>query len=421
MSFRRERTKDYFLLDTNVENMFINEYMASAPEGYVKVYLFALMYTDLNVPFSNEDIAKHLTMDIEDVLKAWTYWEKMGVIRKIKTPGAGSLEYDVEFVLLKNMLYGNHEQVLSAEADHGISTQMANKEFRDMFDFIEKAVGRVISGSEMSEVLSWINDYSIDPEMVAFAFEYCARKKKKTIKYVGAVVRNWVSEGYRTTEAIKEHFEQLESQSANYRRVFQALGFRYRNPTEEEVRIMNNWFGKMNLSMEQVLEACSKTAGIPNPSINYVNKILENAHSSGAAAASGGISTSDIMRYYDLLRQREEREAEQRKAEVYSKVPRIKEIADEENSLGSQLSRIVVSDRIDKKETVEKIKETIEMLSAERAFLLTDNGFELDHMDVQYRCPDCKDTGMLETGERCQCFGEITAEMINRLEKTEQR
>ena len=64
--------------------MFINEYMVSAPGDYVKVYLFAQMYTGLGVEISNEDIAKQLSMDIEDVLKAWTYWEKMGIIRKIR-------------------------------------------------------------------------------------------------------------------------------------------------------------------------------------------------------------------------------------------------------------------------------------------------------------------------------------------------
>ena len=31
MGFYKEKTKDYFLLDTQVENMFINEYMVSAP------------------------------------------------------------------------------------------------------------------------------------------------------------------------------------------------------------------------------------------------------------------------------------------------------------------------------------------------------------------------------------------------------
>ena len=51
-------------------------------------------------------------------------------------------------------------------------------------------------------------------------------------------------------------------------------------------------------------------------------------------------------------------------------------------------------------------------LSTEKAFLLTDNGFELDYMDIKYTCPHCKDTGILETGERCQCFGEVTKEKI---------
>lgn len=87
MTFRREKIKDYFLLDTSVENLFINEYMAAAPGDFVKVYLFAQMYADLGQEITNEEIAKYLSMEHEDVLRAWTYWEKMGVIRKIRQIG----------------------------------------------------------------------------------------------------------------------------------------------------------------------------------------------------------------------------------------------------------------------------------------------------------------------------------------------
>ena len=97
----------------------------------------------------------------------------------------------------------------------------------------------------------------------------------------------------------------------------------------------------------------------------------------------------------------------------------MKELDDEENRLGAGLSRIVVSDRIDKKETIEKLREQIEDISAQKAFLLTDNGFELDYMDIKYECPECKDTGMLETGERCPCHREITPQKIKALQKTE--
>ena len=82
MNFRREEIKEYYLLDTDVENIFINEYMASAPGDFVKVYLFALMYAGVRESLDNDMIARQLSMKVEDVEKAWAYWESMGVIRK---------------------------------------------------------------------------------------------------------------------------------------------------------------------------------------------------------------------------------------------------------------------------------------------------------------------------------------------------
>ena len=400
--------------------MFINEYMAAAPGDYVKVYLFAQMYSDLGVEFTNEDIAKQLSLDIEDVLKAWTYWEKMGVIRKIRKSPDDPLAYDVEFILLKDMLYGSHDDSAAAAADTGINTRMGSPEIREMFDRVEKALGRVISGTEMGEVLSWINDFGIEPEFAAFAVEYCAGKKKKTIKYIEAVIRNWVSEGHRTVEDIQEHVDHMEERSSDYRRIFRALGWT-RNWTEEEKRIMDRWFDEMDFSVDTILEACGRTTGIPNPNINYVNAVLTNWFEEGGhtSASAGEVSGAEIARYYELLREKEEKEAEARREEVYARLPQVKELDEEENRLGASLSRVVVSDRIDKKETIESIKEQIEDISAQRAFLLTDNGFELDYMDVRYECPKCKDTGMLETGERCPCHREITQQKISELQKKE--
>ena len=45
MSFKREKIRDIYLLTTEVENIFINEYMPQAPGDYVKVYLYGLLYS----------------------------------------------------------------------------------------------------------------------------------------------------------------------------------------------------------------------------------------------------------------------------------------------------------------------------------------------------------------------------------------
>lgn len=183
MAFKLEKATDYFLLDTPVENIFINEYMVSSPGEYVKVYLFALMYARLGSEFSNEDIAKQLGMQHEDVLKAWSFWESRGVIKKHRKSEDNKFDYDVEFVMLKSQLYGQSESS-SPAIDDGINLAMSNEEIKLMLQDIEKILGRILSSTEVSEISSWASDYSISPELIAYCFEYCAGLKKTDRKSV---------------------------------------------------------------------------------------------------------------------------------------------------------------------------------------------------------------------------------------------
>ena len=417
MGFKREKINDYFLLDTGVENIFINEHMASAPGDFVKVYLLALMYADLDLDITNEEIARHLSLEHEDVLKAWTYWEKIGAVRKIRTNPEDKFNYDVEFVTLKGQLYGKSSKK-SYAADHNTKSLMADKDIKDMFAAIEKITGRVISGTELMEVLSWINDYGASPEVVVYGYSYCLQKKKKDIKYIAAVIKAWAAEGLRDVLSVEKHLSENEKKQYLYKRVFQALGFS-RNATEEERRIMDTWFETMGFSLDRVLTACSKTSGISNPNINYVNKVLINWYEEESSGNAGGgsdkkdVTSGEILKYFEMLRQKNEEAAEERRRAVYDAVPRIREIEDELTGISSEMSRMIISDRVDRKEAMEALKKRMDHLNTEKAFLLTDNGFEIDHMDVKHRCPDCKDTGMLETGEKCKCFAEVTREKIN--------
>lgn len=265
MGFRKEQINDYFLLDTGVENIFINEHMASAPGDFVKVYLLALMYANLSLDITNEEIARHLSLELEDVLKAWTYWEKLGAVKKIKKNPEDKFEYDIEFIVLKEQLYGKSSRKVYI-SEQNAQAQMADKEIKDMFAAIENITGRVISGTELMEVLSWINDFGAAPEVIVYGYSYCVQKKKKDIKYIAAVIKAWASEGLRDVISVEKYLSENEKKQYLYKRVFQALGF-MRNATEEERRIMDTWFETMEFTLDKVLEACSKTSGIANPNI----------------------------------------------------------------------------------------------------------------------------------------------------------
>ena len=59
-----------------------------------------------------------------------------------------------------------------------------------------------------------------------------------------------------------------------YKTIFNELGF-YRPPSKSEERIMDNWFDKYNMDIEVILSACAKSKNISNPSISYINGIIE--------------------------------------------------------------------------------------------------------------------------------------------------
>lgn len=415
MNYKREITKDVYLRDTNVENIFINEYMTQAPGDYVKVYLFALMYADFEMRMNNETIAKQLDMEDEDVLKAWTYWEKMGIIRKHYSKTNDKFHYQVEFLNLKELAYGKKQKARKQDAKvpDNLKSLMDNDDIKDMYSRIEQITGRLFEGKEPAEILSWITDYNATPQMIIYAYSYCVKKKSHSNhKYVAAIVKEWVNKGLKTVDQIEDYLEETDNRHYLYKRILRALGF-LRNATEEEKRIMDTWFDQMGFNIDKVLDACKKTTGISNPNINYINSVLKAwssgqertlPHADDSKGSSGIISR--VMNHYEELRVKHAAEAEERRREVYEKIPRVREIEEETRNIGLQISKVMLSGEADVKSRIKAMKGRVDRLNEEKAYLMTENNFTIGYMDILYDCTLCNDTGTQDTGERCICFAE---------------
>ena len=70
---------------TPIENMFLLEYLPTAPDGYLRVYLYARMLC-LHPEVGGElkDMAKALHMEEEAVFNAFSYWERMGLVERLR-------------------------------------------------------------------------------------------------------------------------------------------------------------------------------------------------------------------------------------------------------------------------------------------------------------------------------------------------
>ncbi|EOD01846.1 ATP-binding protein [Caldisalinibacter kiritimatiensis] len=119
----------------------------------------------------------------------------------------------------------------------------------------------------------------------------------------------------------------------------------------------------------------------------------------------------EILRTYEKKRDKAIQEQKQRQKEVYTKVPRIKEIDEEISKTGLLISKQILLNPNTYKENVEKIKAKMEELKREKAILMTENNIPLEYLDINYECNKCKDTGFLENGNKCSC---LKQELINR-------
>lgn len=115
-----------------------------------------------------------------------------------------------------------------------------------------------------------------------------------------------------------------------------------------------------------------------------------------------------IMREYSRRRFTHIHEQEQRLQELYKKSPRLKELTVQIQSAGADLTRASLMGR---KEETDRCREHLTQLRQEREELLSQLGCTLADLEVQYTCPDCKDTGYIGS-QKCHCLRQAGIDLL---------
>lgn len=410
MSFTRETIKDFYLLTTDVENIFINEYMPAAPGDFVKVYLYGLLYSQNGGEMSFETMGRQLGLSAERISEAWDYWQRMGVVEKTLSKGGKS--YDIKFKQLRAMMYAvPQEDSRGVEPDSAEDDPLCNKELKATLEAVEQIKGKPLSPLEIREIFSLIEDDKASSEVVNAAFEYCIEKGKTGINYIAKVAREWTKEGLKTKEDVEKRLQNTEERQSTYKAILQTLGLS-RGATEAERKMVDSWLDEMKFNMEKIMEACTKASFISSPNLRYVNKVLQNwyeeAKISGRNVNSkNAVTQATLNRYYEYLRNKAEEDAAVRRKKIYKELPRIEELDREVLTLGQDISKAVLSGGAEK---INDIKRLIHLLEEERSVILAENNYQPDYTDIKYICDKCNDTGITEDGNRCSCVKERMGE-----------
>lgn len=445
-----DNRRDIFLHNTKVENLFISEYMPDAPGDYVKVFLFGLMYAQYDQIPNRKEAAKILKLSSEEIEEAWIYWESRGLVKIERWRDENNEEVcSIVFMRKIEEFFGKmndpQQEPVKAEADEAqeeelpiyvsiddmefddtISSKLIDRRLRELYGKYEVVTGRTVSSQETAKIKDAIKVYGIEPEIFDFAIDYCADLEKYSIDYIFKVALRWTEEGCRTVEDAKRLLDKHSRRNDCYRQVFRALGFN-RLPAPIDREIMDRWFDELECPLSEVLDACSAAAGLREPSLKYVNKVIENRRlerggintrlqkdsvQKGAAEAapdSGSpVSRKVLADYYEYIRDKDEKEREARTEEVLRKVPEMKGVFEAESRVNSKmLSLRPGSDNLDARQRLRAERIAIE---ESRKQLLTENGFPADYLTRKYRCGICRDTGYTDEGMVCSCCRERAAE-----------
>lgn len=294
---------------TLLPNSFVDHYMANANGEFVKVYLFLLRHVeDAASSLSISMIADYLNNTENDVLRAFRYWESVGLLKLGHGPDGGitTVEFlrDEEDCSNEGMdEFSTHSQsytqqtiavpapapvtefrseAVSAPVEKENQTPVANavpldtfraqKEIKSLLFITEQYLGKTLTHTDVDTITYFYDTLHMSADLIEYLIESCVENGHKSIHYIQKVAISWAENGVETVSQAKE---QSATYSRNCYTVLNAFGIKNRGPATSELEYINKWADHFGFSADIIQEACRRTISATHqPSFEYADRIL---------------------------------------------------------------------------------------------------------------------------------------------------
>lgn len=250
---------------TAVPNAFFCEYMPSAPENHVKVYLYGLMCAHSGLADEEgllDELANALHLSREEVERALRYWERCRLVQRIQDTPPRYRFASVQQVVLER------QQTPQDEAYESFA-QAVYAAFGDR---------RKLHGGETVLAYEWVEQFHLPSEVVLMLIQHMITtcgvnfSFKEAQKTAVELCEQHVS----TIEQAEMIFSRSEAALKGARKILNHLGMR-RNPSMDELDLYLKWTEQWGFEPKAIKEACKETTkGTPN--FAYLDKILQNLY-----------------------------------------------------------------------------------------------------------------------------------------------
>ncbi len=241
-----------FAMETStiIDNTFINEFLPSAPENAIKVYLYGLAlcsnpHRDDN---SLDSMSIALSLSPEQILDAYNHWQSLGLVQIVaKDP------FEVKYLSVKECAGSNKIRVKS--------------KYKDFNELVQSILsGRMISPTEYNEYYHLIENQHFEPEALIMIIKYCTNIKSNDIgfAYIIKVAKSFGDEGIKTAIALEAKLLEQEKSSTEIKNILKTLGLN-RDADLDERNLYLKWvnnFGFTHGVIKEVAKLQNKKGGM---------------------------------------------------------------------------------------------------------------------------------------------------------------
>ena len=315
---------------TVLPNEFIDQYMLKADGEYVKIYLLFYRLNNQGSYEGPEQLADMLELTQKDVIRAFKYWIKEGLLdadlsdfaEKQKAYGRPAISVTVNHEKKENPVHSlspsqnteatqnknkqaqvsdpsdltaAQEQKPLQQAGHDplpvrplpekqtvtpkeMEASIHGTDLEQLIYMVETYIGRPLSQNEVQSFHYISSQLHFSAELLEYLVEYCVTKGKKSVRYMESVAINWYQKNIETVKMAKE---ESIAYTQNVFPIMKAFGISNRNLAPAELNYVRSW-NQMGFDTEILLEACNRTMLTTHQvSFPYANRILESWKKAG--------------------------------------------------------------------------------------------------------------------------------------------
>ncbi len=260
MAFCKYSTEFIASSKTEIDNIFINDYLPFADPKYVKVYIYGLYKCANASAFDNnlEAFGKALSMSEDEILEAFEYWQEEGLVQVLKTS-----PIEIRYIPLNNVLTSNK---LYKPDKYALFNSQAQEIFEGK---------REISKTEYGEYYDFLERFHVEQEALLMIMKYCVDTKKSAVgyNYILTVAKNWANEGITTASAVEERLVSFEEKSPELSEIFACLGIK-RNAYVEERTLVEKWLSDYGFTLDVILYVAKKIKLKCKPNLERIDREL---------------------------------------------------------------------------------------------------------------------------------------------------